>query len=432
MFNIGIMCQFNGSAWVCGPNTVDTDPYFNEVTMLWHMDDRNDVIGGTNIWSVNNNFPNFFPLTHECANSVYINGTPNTLMTANGTLNSAVNSTLLATNWTMEFYANVVSHPTVQTLICKGADNGLNSDGYSEFSFDVLADGRVSYVTFPNGIQGTKQDITSTNSITYGEWLHFAVVQQGAVTSIYVGGVLFAQGSIWRQVAPYFGLRMASFCYPNFRNQSEAYFDEFRLTKNIARYTSDFTPLTRQFPYPTNLSILMLFNNGTYANDGVLSGVTGTTTGSAGTTNITFGVFYTKWTVLTLNGTESLAQASQPFDFGCDLELLASVSFPFLSKTNAVNGGTTGWEIGFDNSRIPYYKDLSTGITTACVTAAPLTTRFSFRVISDGTTHVFYINSIVAGSVVSSTATNVQPNDLLRLDNSLTAGEFNMDKFFFA
>lgn len=377
MFNIGIMCQFNGSAWVCGPNTVDTDPYFNEVTLLWHTDDTTDVITGSGTWTING-----------------------------------------------------ASHPTVQTLVCKGADNGLGSDGYSELSFDVLADGRVSYVTFPGGTQASKVEITSTNSITYGEWLHFAIVQQGAVTSIYVGGALFAQGSIWRPAGPYWGLRIGSFCYPNFRNQSEAYFDEFRLTKNIARYTSGFTPLTQQFPYPTK-SIMFKFHSNTFANTGTLSGVTTTQSVAGGSTSLSSNQLYNKWCIWQLNGTTSLAQASQPFDFGCDLEILDSTAFPFLSKTNAVNGGTTGWEIGFNGSRIPYYKDLSTNVVTTGVTAAPMTTRFSFRVISDGTTHVFYINSVVAGSVISAT-TSVQSTDLLIIDNSYFVGEFNMDNFFVA
>lgn len=236
----GVLCQSGKSPWILGINNT-FDPYFSDVVNLWHVDtvddavDSNDWFGGGYIQSN----------IHYGANAAvvsYANGNEFCGITAQHS-----NAAFLSTDWTLEFFVKVENHPTIQTLFSKGGDNGIGSDGYTERSIDILADGKIRYATYSSGTQGSIASIVSTNSIEYGKWLHIAVVQQNTLSSIYVGGVLFASGVIWRPTSPYWGMRLGNHCYPDNRQQSGAAFDEFRLTQNIARYTTTFTPPNIQY-----------------------------------------------------------------------------------------------------------------------------------------------------------------------------------------
>ena len=237
----GVLCQSGMSPWILGVNP-NTDPYFSDVINLWHIDNDDDSVD-TNSWSDSGYIETNI---HYGASAAVISY--NGVNEFCGISAQHSNAAFLTTDWTMEFFVKVENHPTIQTLFSKGGDNGLNSDGYTERSIDVLADGKIRYATYSSGTQGSIAAIVSTNSIEYDKWLHIAIVQQNTLTSIYVGGVLFASGVIWRPTGPFWGMRLGSHCYPNNRQQSGAVFDEFRLTQNIARYTTTFTPTNIQWP----------------------------------------------------------------------------------------------------------------------------------------------------------------------------------------
>jgi len=158
-----------------------TDPYFSDVVSLWHMDSSDDTVltgnwGGSGYLEA---------LLHEGATTAAFTYAVGNQFCEIG--HSTINSALLTTNWTMEFFAKVESHAAIQTLLCKGADNGAGNDGYTELSIDILADGKIRYATYSGGTQASIASVVSTNPIEYDKWLHIAVVQQGTTTAIYVG-----------------------------------------------------------------------------------------------------------------------------------------------------------------------------------------------------------------------------------------------------
>ena len=80
------------------------------------------------------------------------------------------------------------------------------------------------------------------------QWQHIAVVRSGSTITIYVNGV--SQGTLsnstnWSDS----NLRISGFV--DTQSSIYAYYgylDDFRITKGIARYTSNFTPPTAAFP----------------------------------------------------------------------------------------------------------------------------------------------------------------------------------------
>ena len=234
--------SFLGSPnWILGVNPA-TDPYFSDVATLWHCDDLTDVKAGTGTgsWTLRDG-ASIVTNSHYGASTLSING---------GTQNAKIDNTnfhnaLLTTNWTLEFFVSVSNTGVLQTLISKGYD----VYPVFEMSLDVLADGKLRYSVFPTSSSvASRQSVTSTASIPFAaEWVHIAIVQTNTTVQIYANGTLFCSAS----------LRMAGSAYPFVvgrfhdtaeRNQSTAFFDEFRLTKNIARYTGAFTPPNIQFP----------------------------------------------------------------------------------------------------------------------------------------------------------------------------------------
>lgn len=226
--------------WILGVNP-NTDPYFSDVVSLWHCDNLTDTIAGTGTgsWTLRDG-ASIVTNSHYGASTLSING---------GTQNAKIDNTtfhgaFLTTNWTLEFFVNVQNTGVLQALISKGYD----VSPVFEMALDVLADGKLRYSVFPTSSSvASRQYIDSTSSIAFAQWVHIAIVQTGTTVQIYANGVLFCSAS----------LRMAGSAYPfmvgrsydtSARNQSTAAFDEFRLTKNIARYTGAFTPPNIQFP----------------------------------------------------------------------------------------------------------------------------------------------------------------------------------------
>lgn len=150
----------------------------------------------------------------------------------------------------------------------------------------------------------------------------------------------------------------------------------------------------------------------------------------SGSSSINSGRLYTKRNIWTLGDTQLLAFANEAFEFGADIQIVADETFPFLSKTNAMNGGSRGWEIGFLDNQVPYYKDLASGTVVLLNSAAPLNTVFAFKVVSDGLHHEFFINGVSVGSVSYSTA-NIQAADLLYMTNHYFFSELYIDNFYF-
>lgn len=239
MIPLGVLCQSKIN-WILGTNP-NTDPNFSNVASLWHCDNSTDVIlgTGTGSWSLNNS-ASIASNSHFGANALFINGGNQTATVDNNGFHNA----LLTTDWTLEFFVNVQNTGVLQTLISKGYD----VFPVFEMALDVMNDGKLRYSVFPTSSSvASRQSVTSTASISFGQWVHIAIVQTNTTVQIYANGTLFATSSL-RMAGSAYPFMIGRFYDTSSRNQSTAYFEEFRLTKNIARYTGAFTPPNMQFP----------------------------------------------------------------------------------------------------------------------------------------------------------------------------------------
>ena len=105
------------------------------------------------------------------------------------------------------------------------------------------------------GSSGAQLNVYSNNGIvinagtppTYNTWSHYALVRYGGVVRLYVNGAQIS--STWSSTASFSGAVYvgAEFYSGSVTGSANAYFNDFRITKGIARYTQSFTPPTAAF-----------------------------------------------------------------------------------------------------------------------------------------------------------------------------------------
>lgn len=95
---------------------------------------------------------------------------------------------------------------------------------------------------------GANMIFESSNTVALNTWYHYAFVKDGSAVRLYVDGVLRASGT--NTVS-----RDCSAIVLGRNEQGgeiyDGYIDELRITKGVARYSSDFTPQTQAYPDTT-------------------------------------------------------------------------------------------------------------------------------------------------------------------------------------
>jgi hypothetical protein len=168
--------------------------------------------------------------------SCYLDGTGDDLSIPNSTdwdLGTAGNG-----DFTLEFW--LLLKANANTFICAHDGTG---DGTKGWQFGYYAGGAQMYLYTGSGTSRFLSWSPSLNT-----WYHIALVRSGSTVTNYVDGAsigTFADGDFSSDGCPLFiGQSGENSSYAN------AYFEELRLSKGIARYTSDFTPPATAFqPY---------------------------------------------------------------------------------------------------------------------------------------------------------------------------------------
>jgi hypothetical protein len=87
----------------------------------------------------------------------------------------------------------------------------------------------------------------ATAKANYGEWHHIAAVRSGSTVTLFSGGTNVKSITKTNNFSDTPNLRIgASGLYGN--SSISGYIDDLRITKGVARYTSNFTPPTAPFP----------------------------------------------------------------------------------------------------------------------------------------------------------------------------------------
>ena len=99
-----------------------------------------------------------------------------------------------------------------------------------------------------NGVSSSNSYTAATSSISADTWTHLAYVRNGTTWTWYINGVASGTGSetgadlSFTTEPTYVGYGGESYFTP-----FNGYIDELRVTKGVARYTSNFTAPTKAF-----------------------------------------------------------------------------------------------------------------------------------------------------------------------------------------
>lgn len=186
--------------------------------------------------------------------SAYFDGDGDYLQTTINDWNVGVNGE----PFTIEFWLYMASDAGLQVFISKhGGAQTWNSTNGINFNF-YYGSNELYFQYYGSG--GT-QTVQSTVTLPINEWIHLAVVYDGSTTKTYVDGAVSGTGSnAYDAVTSAFTFEIGSQCGGNY--PMHGYIDDLRITKGIARYTSNFTPPTTELPDPSdphgaNVSLLL-------------------------------------------------------------------------------------------------------------------------------------------------------------------------------
>lgn len=222
-------------SWVITPGqTVPIDPYRSNVSLLLHGDGSNGsttivdssptpktvtAVGNAQISTAQSKFGGA---------SIAFDGSGDYL-----TVPASEAMTLGSTNFTVECFLHL---------------NVINTSMVIYDSGQLV--GPVIYVTSANEwglfFNGSNRIVTSNPAATANTWNHLAWTRSGSDSKLFLNGVqigsTYTGTNNYSSTAPRIGARFDATLPLN------GYIDEFRITKGVARYTSNFTPPTAPFP----------------------------------------------------------------------------------------------------------------------------------------------------------------------------------------
>lgn len=151
---------------------------------------------------------------------------------------------------TQDFTVDWWEYRTSNAISCPAFVSNVSA-AYQPFAIGMVGNANAN-ITFYSSNSGTSWDIAnnlSMGAVILNTWTHYALCRSGNTFYTFQNGVLqstFTSSlSIPNATAPGIGIHQLGDFFPG-------YIDEFRVSKGIARWTSDFTP-GESTPAPTNL-----------------------------------------------------------------------------------------------------------------------------------------------------------------------------------
>jgi phage-related protein len=220
------------------PAILERDPDIDKVVLLMHM---NGVNGSTTFPELTNKVISSVDTTISNTQSKFngssgfFNGSTSYLETANS---SDLNLSS-ADNFTIEAWVYKTTTGTVGA-ICSNIV-GVASRG---FGFLINSDDRLRFQS-----DGASPDIYSNLTVPLNQWTHVSISKSGSNYTFSVNGIVetLNNTSTWIDSSSTI-FRIGRTPRNDFPYSFAGYIDEFRITKGLARYTSNFTPRTRPFP----------------------------------------------------------------------------------------------------------------------------------------------------------------------------------------
>jgi hypothetical protein len=231
------------------------DPYFNDVTLLLHMngadastvftDNSNSAhsptaVGNAQIDTAESKWggaSGLFDGTGDRLDTTYVAGDFD-WFTEDYTVEFWINAAAFGSGWQ--------SAQTTPSLI--GRMNATTSSNY--WSFGPMNDGKLCFYYW----NGAQNRVYSAAAVPTSQWVHCAMCLDGSNIKLFIDGnleVTTAVSGTPLSASENLTIGMA------FNAAITCSLDDVRITKGVARYTADFTPPTREFPNnSTELSLL--------------------------------------------------------------------------------------------------------------------------------------------------------------------------------
>ena len=220
----------------------------------------------------------------------------------------------------------------------------------------------------------TSAYITDSTSVSLNTWYHYAIVRSSGTVTIYRDGVSTVSGSMTGSIdagsAPTIGIKAGTSNYA-----LNGYLDDFRITKAVARYTSNFTaPTSAHLTSAGDVNKQIIVNS---AADGVAIGTGGINQARIAKAWVNFNGTGT----VAINGSYNVSSITD--DGVGDYDINFSTA---LSDTNYVVVGTTG-----GSSIVGFKRDQNETRTTSKAGVYSLS---GSQALADGP----YIEAIVFGN----------------------------------
>jgi hypothetical protein len=162
--------------------------------------------------------------------SMYFDGTGDYLSLPTNTA-----LTLGSGNWTIEFWVYANALPSAGLFINLMDQRPASTNGVYP-NIAITDTGAIRF--FVNSTQ-----VIISSVISLGTWFHFALCKNSTSTKMFINGV--QSGSTYTDSNNYLAGSVTAIAASSFNlgtNTLNGYFDDFRITKGIARYTANFTP----------------------------------------------------------------------------------------------------------------------------------------------------------------------------------------------
>jgi len=226
------------------PNVGETDPYFSNVVLLLHMGGNN----GSTTFFDDSSIANIVTASGNAQISTAQTkwGLSSALFDGNGDYLTASPNAAFAFelgDFTFETWIYLSAAPASPGAAIYDSDT-LNSGNGSRFNaFVLILDPNRKLTVYSGaGFRGT-----TVTAVPLNQWSHIALVRSGYTWSFYIDGMRDATRF------DYVANLSVNRCTVGRVADSASYYlngyiDELRVTKGVARYTSNFTPPTAAFP----------------------------------------------------------------------------------------------------------------------------------------------------------------------------------------
>lgn len=225
-----------------GGGGVSADPYFSNVVSLLHFEGANgsttftDQKGKT--WTANGGAALSTAQTMWGAASLLCDGDGDYISAP-----ASVDFSLTPSgDFTVEFwlYLTDKDNGDGNSVICVG-----NSAGY----WQILVRQSGITINTRNSTGGAFNDIFASQTLTNGVWRHYAWTRESGTNRVFYNGTqLSTSGNIASALTQGNNNIYVGANYNGGTTSLAGYLDDVRITKGVARYTSNFTPPAAAFP----------------------------------------------------------------------------------------------------------------------------------------------------------------------------------------